>query len=56
MIAVPSTIHGRAQAQAWNGDDGHHWVAHRERYAAMYRQLTARLLAAASIEWGEHGT
>lgn len=42
-----------AQAQAWNGDEGQHWIANRDRYAAMHRQLTVRLLAAAAIEPGD---
>ncbi|MFE0133069.1 class I SAM-dependent methyltransferase [Streptomyces sp. NPDC059037] len=37
------------QAQAWNGDDGRHWVRHRERYEAMQRNFTPHLLRAAAI-------
>jgi SAM-dependent methyltransferase len=42
-----------AQTESWNGDDGEHWVEHRERYEAMAVELTDRLLAAAAIEPGE---
>lgn len=41
------------QAEAWNGDDGRHWVEHRERYDAMLRGFTPRLLAAADVSPGQ---
>jgi len=47
------TIVNSAQVEAWNGDDGQHWVGHRERYEAMLRDVTARMLAAAAIEPGD---
>lgn len=42
-----------AQAEAWNGNDGQHWVEERERYDAMLHDLNARLLTASAIEPGE---
>ncbi len=46
---VPNT----EQADAWNGDDGRHWVTHRQRYDAMLRRLTSHLLDAADVIAGE---
>jgi SAM-dependent methyltransferase len=37
------------QAEAWNGDEGKHWVAHQERYDAMSEPFTPPLLKAASL-------
>jgi SAM-dependent methyltransferase len=37
------------QAEAWNGDEGAHWVAHQDRYDAMNAAFTEHLLAAAAI-------
>ena len=34
------------QADAWNGDEGIHWVEHQARYDAMMHRLTPRLLEA----------
>lgn len=48
--AVPNT----EQADAWNGDEGRHWVAHRRRYDAMLRRLTPHLLDAADVAAAEH--
>jgi len=48
----PSVGVNTAQTDAWNGDDGRHWVEHRERYEAMLAGLTDRLLAAAAIDPG----
>src|SRR5258708_13338350 len=42
-----------AQAQAWNGDDGRHFVAERARHERMHERLTARLLDAAAISAGD---
>ncbi|MQA84308.1 MAG: methyltransferase domain-containing protein [Streptosporangiales bacterium] len=41
------------QAEAWNGDDGRHWVAHRDRYDAMLPRFTRRLMQAADVSPGE---
>lgn len=41
------------QAEAWNGDDGRHWVGHADRYDRMQQDTTARLLAEAAIRPGE---
>jgi ubiquinone/menaquinone biosynthesis C-methylase UbiE len=41
------------QAEAWNGEEGRHWVAHRERYDAMLPEFTRRLLQAAEISPGQ---
>jgi len=42
-----------AQAQAWNGDDGRHFVAERARHERMHERLTSRLLDAAAISAGD---
>lgn len=47
--AVPNT----EQAEAWNGDEGRHWVAHRPRYDAMLRRLTPHLLDAGDVSAAE---
>ncbi|TMR95779.1 class I SAM-dependent methyltransferase [Nonomuraea basaltis] len=41
------------QAEAWNGDQGRHWVAYRDRYDAMLDRFTHRLLSAAAVGAGE---
>jgi SAM-dependent methyltransferase len=41
------------QAKAWNGDDGLHWVQHRDRYDTMLRPHATRLLNAAVIAPGQ---
>lgn len=38
------------QAQAWNGDEGRHWVAERERYERMQKRLSERLAQAAGVQ------
>jgi SAM-dependent methyltransferase len=38
------------QAQAWDGDEGDHWVRNQQRYEAMAGGFTERLLTAAAIE------
>jgi ubiquinone/menaquinone biosynthesis C-methylase UbiE len=42
-----------AQAQRWNGESGHYWVAHRERHLAGHRYLLPHLFGAAAISPGE---
>jgi SAM-dependent methyltransferase len=42
------------QAEAWNGASGRHFIEQRERHERMRGRLTARLLAAAQVEDGEH--
>lgn len=42
---VPNT----EQAEAWNGDEGRHWVVHRERYDQILRRFTPRLFSAAEV-------
>ena len=42
---VPNT----EQAEAWNGDQGRHWVMHCERYDQMLRRFTPQLLNAADV-------
>jgi SAM-dependent methyltransferase len=42
-----------AQAQRWNGESGHYWIAHRERHQAGHRQLVPHLFGAARISPGE---
>lgn len=37
------------QAEAWNGDQGRHWIVHRERYDQMLRWFTPQLLNAADV-------
>jgi SAM-dependent methyltransferase len=37
------------QAEAWDGDEGAHWVRHQHRYEAMTPGFTEPLLAAAAI-------
>ncbi len=37
------------QVEAWNGDEGRHWVVHRERYDQVLRRFTPHLLAAAGV-------
>jgi len=37
------------QAQAWDGDEGDHWVRYQQRYDAMTRAFTEPLLSAAAI-------
>ncbi|GAA1663814.1 class I SAM-dependent methyltransferase [Fodinicola feengrottensis] len=37
------------QAVKWNGESGQFWAAHDDRYDAMLRPLTARLLSAAHL-------
>ncbi|GAA1439382.1 class I SAM-dependent methyltransferase [Nocardiopsis tropica] len=37
------------QDEVWNGDDGRHWAANRERYDAMLARYTPHLLEAAEI-------
>lgn len=37
------------QAEAWDGDQGDHWVRNQQRYEAMTRGFTERLLSAAAI-------
>jgi len=43
-----------AQAEAWNGASGRHFIEQRERHERMRGRLTARLLAAARIGDGEN--
>jgi SAM-dependent methyltransferase len=43
-----------AQAEAWNGASGRHFIEQRERHERMTGRLTARLLAAARIREGEN--
>ncbi|WP_304454639.1 class I SAM-dependent methyltransferase [Nocardiopsis sp. YSL2] len=43
------TVANVEQSEAWNGDDGRHWAAHREHYDAMLARYTPRLLEAAQI-------
>ncbi len=38
------------QAQAWDGDEGDHWVRYQQRYDAMTGAFTESLLSAAAIE------
>lgn len=38
-----------AQADAWNGDAGRHWVQYRDRREALLRNFTPHLFAAADI-------
>jgi SAM-dependent methyltransferase len=38
------------QAQAWDGDEGDHWVRYQQRYDAMTGAFTEPLLSAAAIE------
>ena len=42
------------QAEAWNGASGRHFIEQRERHERMRGRLTARLLAGAQVEDGEH--
>jgi SAM-dependent methyltransferase len=42
-----------AQAQRWNGESGHRWVANRDRHARIRERLTPHLFAAASIGPGD---
>jgi len=42
-----------AQAQRWNGESGHYWIAHRERHLAGHRYLLPHLFRAAAISPGE---
>ncbi len=37
------------QAEAWNGDEAAHWVAHQDRYDTMNAAFTEHLLTAAAI-------
>lgn len=41
------------QAERWNGDSGRHWIANRERHAAIRQRLTPRLLDAAGLAAGD---
>src|ERR687887_397918 len=41
------------QAEAWNGQEGAHWVAHQERYDAMSAAFTPHLFEAAAIGEGD---
>lgn len=41
------------QAEAWNGDDGRHWVNHRDRFDTMLAALTPHLLRAAEVSPGQ---
>ncbi|MQA12725.1 MAG: methyltransferase domain-containing protein [Pseudonocardiaceae bacterium] len=50
--AAAGSVPNTDQADAWNGDDGRHWVAHRQRYDAMMRRLT-HLLDATAVSAGE---
>jgi len=42
-----------AQAERWNGDSGHRWIAQRERHASVRQPLLPHLWAAAAIAPGE---
>jgi SAM-dependent methyltransferase len=41
------------QAEAWNGEEGRHWVVHRDRYDAMLPEFTRRLLQVAEVSPGQ---
>jgi ubiquinone/menaquinone biosynthesis C-methylase UbiE len=51
--AEPPGVVNVEQAEAWNGEEGRHWVGHRERYDAMLPEFTRRLLQAAEISPGQ---
>ena len=42
---VPNT----EQADAWNGDEGRHWIQHRERYDQIMQRFTPHLFKAADV-------
>lgn len=50
---APQRLANIEQAEAWNGDDGRHWVTHEDRYDAMLRGFTPPLLAAAAVTAGQ---
>jgi SAM-dependent methyltransferase len=47
--AGAATTANAEQAEAWDGDEGAHWVRHQHRYEAMTQGFTEPLLAAAAI-------
>lgn len=48
LVGAATTANAE-QAEAWDGDDGAHWVRHQHRYEAMTQGFTEPLLAAAAI-------
>lgn len=38
-----------AQFDAWNGDEGDHWIIHRQRYDTMLRGLTPRIIETSAL-------
>ncbi|MPZ65986.1 MAG: methyltransferase domain-containing protein [Pseudonocardiaceae bacterium] len=53
VSAGSGTVPNAEQADAWDGDDGRHWVTHRQRYDTMLRRLTPHLLDAAAVTAAE---
>jgi ubiquinone/menaquinone biosynthesis C-methylase UbiE len=51
-VELPGVVNVE-QAEAWNGEEGRHCVAHRDRYDAMLQGFTRRLLQAADVSPGQ---